>query len=49
MALLIEANQKLRLLENVKRTDQGRWRKEFDRELAALADEAFLCRLQSKT
>jgi len=48
MDRLIEAGQKLRLLENLKRTDQDRWRREFDRELAAFADEAFLCRLQSK-
>jgi hypothetical protein len=48
MNRLIEARQKLRLLENLKRTDQDRWRREFDRELAAFADEAFLGRLQSK-
>jgi flagellar export protein FliJ len=49
MNRLVEANQKVRLLENLKRTAQGRWNREFDRELAAFADEAFLCRLQSKT
>jgi len=48
MNRLIEAGQKLRLLENLKRTGEVRWRKEFDRELAAFADEAFLCRLQSR-
>lgn len=49
MNRLIEANQRLRLLENFKHASQGRWRKEFDRELADFADEAFLCRLQSKS
>jgi hypothetical protein len=39
---LMEANQKLRLLENFKRASHGRWRKEFDRELSDFADEAFL-------
>ena len=48
MEHLLDANRKLRLLENLKRTEQGRWRQECDRELAAFADEAFLCRLQSK-
>jgi hypothetical protein len=48
MNRLIEARQKLRLLENLKRGGEERWRREFDRELAAFADEAFLCRLQSK-
>ena len=38
-----------RLLENLKQTDTGRWRREFDRELAAFADEAFLCRIPLKT
>jgi hypothetical protein len=49
MNRLIEANQKLRLLENLRRTHRGRWHREFDHELAAFADEAFLCRIQSKT
>jgi hypothetical protein len=48
MNSLIEANQRSRLLENLRRTDQARWRREFDRELAAFADEAFLSRIQSK-
>ena len=47
MNRLIEARQKLRLFENLKRTGEVRWQKEFDRELAAFADEAFLCRLQA--
>jgi flagellar export protein FliJ len=48
MNRLIEARQKLRSFENLKRTGEERWRREFDRELAAFADEAFLCRFQSK-
>jgi flagellar export protein FliJ len=48
MNRLIEANQRARLLENLKQTAQDRWRREFDRELAAFADEAFLCRIQAK-
>jgi flagellar export protein FliJ len=49
MNRLLEASQKVRLLENLKRKAQGRWTREFDRELADFADEAFLCRLQSKS
>jgi flagellar export protein FliJ len=53
MNLLIAANQKLHLLANLKETERGRWQREFDRELSAFADEAFLSRsvlskLQSK-
>jgi hypothetical protein len=48
MNRLIEARQKLRTFENLRRTGEERWRRDFDRELAAFADEAFLCRLQSK-
>ena len=40
--LLVAANRKLRLIENLKQGAQQRWRHEFDRELAAFADEAFL-------
>jgi flagellar export protein FliJ len=40
--LLIAANRKLRLLENLKHDAQLRWRTEFERELSAFADEAFL-------
>jgi hypothetical protein len=39
---LVAANRKLRLLENLKHDAQLRWRIEFDRELSAFADEAFL-------
>jgi hypothetical protein len=45
---LTEARQGSRLLENLKQTDQIRWRREFDRELATFADEAFLCRIKAK-
>jgi hypothetical protein len=47
MNRLIELNQKLRLIENFRHASQGRWRKEFDRELADFADEAFLGRIAS--
>jgi hypothetical protein len=47
MNRLIEANQKVRLLENLKHTAQTRWRHDFDHELAVFADEAFLSRRQS--
>jgi hypothetical protein len=47
MNLLVEANRKVRLLENLKRTDQTRWQHDFDHELAVFADEAFLSRRQS--
>jgi flagellar export protein FliJ len=46
MNRLIEANQRLKLVENLKHNDQGQWHRKFERELAAFADEAFLCRTQ---
>ncbi len=49
MNRLIEANQRVKAVENLKQRDEGRWRRELERELAAFADEAFLCRVQSKT
>jgi hypothetical protein len=45
---LVEANRGARLLENLKESGEGAWRRQFDRELSAFADEAFLSRLQSK-
>jgi flagellar export protein FliJ len=39
---LKEANRKSQLLENLKETRQTRWQKDFERETAAIADEAFL-------
>ncbi|MGA2711765.1 MAG: hypothetical protein ABSG41_01560 [Bryobacteraceae bacterium] len=44
MDRLADANRKLRLLENLKRTKQSLWHKEFDSELGAFADETFLYR-----
>ena len=49
MTALVEANRKAQLLENLKQKAQGRWQQDFDRELAAFADEAFLGRLQSES
>jgi hypothetical protein len=46
MNRLTEAGQRSHLLENLKQAGETRWRREFDRELADFADEAFLCRLQ---
>jgi flagellar export protein FliJ len=45
MDRLIEANRRLRLLEDLKRKGHGHWQREMDRELAAFADEAFLGRI----
>ena len=42
MNLLKEANRKMQLLENLRDARRDVWQKEFDRELAAFADEAFL-------
>jgi len=44
---LVEANQKLKLIANLKEKAQAGWRHEFDRELSAFADEAFLNRLRA--
>jgi hypothetical protein len=46
--LMLEANRKLHLLENLKRSAQTQWNNEFTRELEAFAGETFLGRLQSK-
>jgi flagellar export protein FliJ len=48
MNRLTEASQRSRLLENLKQSGEDRWRREFDRELAAFADEAFLCRVHPR-
>jgi branched-subunit amino acid aminotransferase/4-amino-4-deoxychorismate lyase len=48
MNRLIEATQRARLLEHLKQAGQDQWRRRFDRELSASADEAFLCRIQAK-
>jgi flagellar export protein FliJ len=42
---LIEANRRLRLLEDLKRKRHGHWQRDMDRELAAFADETFLGRI----
>ncbi|HEX4274576.1 MAG TPA: flagellar FliJ family protein [Bryobacteraceae bacterium] len=39
---LIDVNRKLRAIENLKHAELGEWRRQFDRELAAFTDEAFL-------
>ena len=49
MQLLVEANRRCRLLENLRHTEHAQWQKEFGRELEAFASEAFLGRLQSKS
>jgi flagellar export protein FliJ len=41
---LLEANRKLRLVENLKQTAHSEWQGEFNRELEAFAAEAFLGR-----
>ena len=42
---LLEANRKLRLLEDLREAGHREWRSEHERELAAFADEAFLGRV----
>lgn len=42
---LVEANQKRKLIANLKDKAQAGWHHAFDRELSAFADEAFLNRL----
>jgi flagellar export protein FliJ len=46
--VMVEADRKLRLLENLKQKAQVEWRAEFNRELEAFAGEGYLFRLQSK-
>jgi flagellar export protein FliJ len=45
---LVEANRKARLLEKLKSSEQEKWRKELDRDIARFADEAFLTGIQSR-
>jgi hypothetical protein len=45
MDRLLVGNRKLRLLEDLKETGRREWRMEYERELAAFADEAFLGRV----
>ncbi len=44
MNRLVEANRKVKLIENLKQRVRGAWTREFERELGAFADEAFLNR-----
>jgi hypothetical protein len=46
--LMLAANRKLHLIENLKQAAQTHWRDEFARELEAFAGDTFLGRLQSK-
>jgi flagellar export protein FliJ len=41
---MLEATRKVRLLEKLRDTQHLEWRRGFDKELAAFADEAFLAR-----
>ncbi len=45
--VMLEANRKLRLVENLKENAKTEWQQEFGRELEAFAGETFLGRLQS--
>ena len=44
LRLLVEANRKVRLLENLKQSDRTYWNAELDRELDQFSGEAFLVR-----
>ena len=48
MEQLVQVNRKAHLLDKLKAADEVQWRTEFDREIAAFTDEAFLASLQSK-
>jgi hypothetical protein len=48
MQLLVEANRRLQLLENLKQTVRAQWEVDLSRELEAFAGETHLFRLQSK-
>lgn len=45
---LIEANRRLKLIENLKQTARTEWNEEFNRELESFAGDTFLGRLQSR-
>jgi hypothetical protein len=45
MDRLLDANKKLRLIEDLRQARHREWRIEHERELAAFADEAFLGRV----
>jgi flagellar export protein FliJ len=44
LRVLAEANRKVRLLENLKRSERTHWNAELDRELDKFSGEAFLVR-----
>jgi hypothetical protein len=44
LSLLVEANRKVRLLENLKQSERTHWTAELDRELDKFSGEAFLVR-----
>lgn len=48
MQALLAASRGMKLLENLKNTEQRRWQSEFNRDLDAFAGESHLLRLQSK-
>jgi hypothetical protein len=41
---LVEASRKVKLIENLKQRARAAWTREFEGELSAFADEAFLNR-----
>jgi flagellar export protein FliJ len=44
MNRLIDANQKMKLIDNLRQRARNSWTREFERELSTFADEAFLSR-----
>ncbi len=46
---MVEAHQKVRVLENLKQKERAGWTLELNRETEALAGEAFLARLQRES
>jgi hypothetical protein len=46
---MVEAHQKVRILENLKQEEHACWARELDRETEEFAGEAFLARLQRES
>jgi hypothetical protein len=46
---MVEAHQKVRVLENLKHDEHAGWTRELNRETEAFAGEAFLARLQRES
>jgi len=46
---MVEAHQKVRVLENLKQEEHAGWARELNRETEAFAGEAFLARLQRES